>query len=124
MSNKWIAFLVFVWLFAAVMGAMYDKSEDICVYDTEGVQHCYESDLAFLMDASNTVGHIGIMGVSIPMINPQWMGIFMQALTLQFSFITGQWMIFWLLVCAPLVAAGVFGIVTWGLQLLQGFVPG
>jgi len=124
MSNKWIAFLVFCWLMAAVFGAIYDKSDDICNSDTAGVEHCAENDLAFLLNGDNVVRYVGIMGVQIPILNPQWMGVFMQALTLQFSFITGQWMIVWLLIAAPLVAAAVFGIITWGLQIIQGFVPG
>jgi len=112
---------------AVILGSVYDYRTDLCyetISSTGAIQTtCAASTFDYLTSASAVVTHYSVMGVSIPFLNTDWIGTLMQTLTLQFSFIQGQWLIFWILVCAPLVAGSVFAFATWSIQMFQGFIP-
>ena len=123
MSPKILGFVVFCWIIGVLLGSIYDNRTDLCETDTAGEDHCYGTTIEYLMDTKNIISHIGVAQVSIPVPNPSYISVLVQALTMQFSFLHGQWFLVWLIICLPIVAMSIFALFTWAMQLLQGFVP-
>lgn len=102
---------------------MYDYRTDLCQTDTGGVIHCSDTTFDYLINMKDAVRTYDVLFLHIPLPNADYIKVIVQASLLQFTFLHGQWQIFWLIVCAPLVIATIFGLLTWALQIFQGFLP-
>ena len=123
MTPKVIGFFVFVWVVAIILGSVYDYRSDLCTTDTQGITHCYDTTMNYLVNMDNAFMQTDFLSLSIPVPNPDYIETLTQAMTLQFSFFHGNWWLLWAVVCGPLVAMGIFGMLTWALQIFQGFLP-
>lgn len=122
-TPKVVGFLCFVWIIGMILGSVNDFRTDLCETDTAGVTHCYDTTAKYLASLDNVFVQTSILGINIPVPNTDYIKTLAQVATMQFSFIQGQWQIVWAIVMLPLCAMAIFGLLTWALQIFQGFLP-
>jgi hypothetical protein len=61
LSQKWIAFIVFIYAISVYLGATYDQRNDLCQPDTGGTTHCYETTRDYLLSMKNAIVHASVI---------------------------------------------------------------
>lgn len=124
MDNKWIIFLLMVWIIGCFLGATFDyqNTSDTWAGSTK------ETTLEYLLDAKNIAysqeegGTWSFVGINTEYFQTLW-GV----MTWDFPFFDdtlnpGTEMIRWIIFLPIVIGIG-FGILILFIQLLQGFIP-
>lgn len=125
MNAKLLAFFLFVYLIGFFLGTLLDHNSNMCSVDTDGVTHCYDSTLNYLLDVKNLTRSSANTGtVSIAMFNVDYIGTFVQSVFLWFPNLwEGDFVLVWIFIFAPLCAMGLLALISFSLQIIQGFLP-
>ena len=125
MNPKLLAFFLFCYLLGFFLGTLLDHNVNNCAVDTDGVMHCYDSTLNYLLDVKNLTRSSANSGtVSLAMFNVDYIGTFVQSIFLWFpNMWEGDMVLVWVFVMAPLCAMGLLAIISFSLQIIQGFLP-
>jgi len=122
MPNKWIGFIIFVWVVCMFMGATFEHHTTVAGTWEGGTQ---ESTLEYLLNVKNIAtktdqaGGVHFVGFNADYFSTLW-----QIFTWDFTFLrdTGYEMLRWI-VLMPFSIACAFGLLYSFIQLLQGFIP-
>jgi len=113
MPMKYVAFAVFIWVIASLMGAALDSSTL-----TEK-----PSDLDWVTSGPFlTMPASGGEDISIPIPNPNFFPALWRIMTFNFGFLTAEWAIVKWIVFLPLTAMFVYALAMMFINLLRGTI--
>lgn len=114
MAPKFIAFIMFVWITAAILGLVMEQ---------QAIGADQVSTLQQLTGMQLTGGSGGLTQIAATPLN--YLGALWKAITLQTvdTFLTGGWVYVKWIVLAPIIAMGIWGLVLSFLQIFSKIIP-
>ena len=126
MSNKWIVFLLFLYVIGMTLGATFENTPETVWTPGGGVTTETTNTLEYILDArhiayqTSSTGDLHFVGI-----NNEYFSAWWKLMTFDFKFFEHydleivRWIIF-----VPLAGALVFGMLTFFISVIQGFIPG
>jgi len=122
MSGKFLAFIVMIWVIGAILGSTFEYQYTEAAWagtDTTS-EYATISTVEYLMNLENATQDTDLGLVSIPVPNADYFKTIFKVATLQFSFISGDFQIFYYIVLAPFVVMAVISLVLLFIGLIRG----
>ena len=123
MSNKLLGFIVMIWVFGAILGSTFEEhtaaAADWTGTDTTS-SYATISTLEYLMNIENAAQETDLGIVSIPLPNDEYFKSIFRVATLQFSFISGDYNMFYYIVLVPFVVVAVVSLVILFVGMIRG----
>ena len=110
MTTKWIAFLVFMYMLAALAGGVMEGT----MFGHHEVDVLNNISSYAIVKSSGAAGITEIVG-SIP----DFFTNLFNTMTFNYAMFQGDWSVVRLILCAPLIAAAVWGIISIFFSILQ-----
>lgn len=120
MRDSWIAFITFVYIMCTFMGSTFEAHTGA---DWAGVSE--QSTLEYLTNMNNVTKQQDVIGpISFLTPNGEYFKTIFRVAFLNFEFLQepGYNMVYWILFF-PLALIGVFGMLNFLYQVIQGFLP-
>lgn len=126
LSPKLVAFMVIIWAFGAILGSSFEHHT--LAADWTGTatdkQYATISTLQYLMNLKNATHQFSVFGLfSMPIPNSEWLDALWNVLILRFSFITGDFEMFYYIVLAPFVVMAFVSLVMVAVSIVRGQFP-
>ena len=122
MSNKLLGFIVMIWVFGAILGSTFESHSVEAEWtgtDTTS-EYATINTLEYLMNIDNAAQETDLGIVSIPLPNNEYFKTVFKVATLQFSFISGDYNMFYYIVLVPFVVVAVVSIVILFVGMIRG----
>lgn len=122
MRGSLLALIVIIWVFGAILGSTFEQHATAAEWTGTDATSEYAtiSSLEYIMNLSNATQEVDLGVLSLPMPNTEYIKTIFRVATLQFSFISGDYNMFYYIVLAPFVVVAVLSLVILFIGLIRG----
>ncbi len=122
MNGKWLILIVGIWITAVFLGSTFDGATSWAGSGTAGYEEAPQNTLSYLMNVKNSVQRLetGIGSFPLPMPNGEYFDRLFKVVTLQFTFMSSTYMLFYWIVLLPIALAGILCLILLVIGIAQG----